>query len=110
MLNRGSVKRSVASLLLVATTVVVGGRLALDIRSMPGPQSRIEVEHNACCATAHDHRLCLLVYHSPWSPAHAVPGIAQRAPQAKASPIPELIANRDGPIRPLRARSPPTPG
>jgi hypothetical protein len=108
MRTSGTVRRIVAAQLLIVAPLVTGGRLALDIHSIPDGQSHVEVEHSACCATAHDHRLCTLVYQSPWSPASPAPRIAHCALPVYTFLSPAEIEYDDASTRLQRARAPPT--
>lgn len=85
-----STRQRVIALLLLATLPAIGAaRLSLDARTALHGQPHVETEHNNIGAWGHDHRLCVLVFQSPWSPAvlyHAVPalGSGQREPLAAA--------------------------
>ncbi len=77
-----SAERSVIALLLLVTLpVIVGARLCLDAHATLNTQPHVETEHNGCCAQAHDHRLCVLLVLTPWSPSMpcAVPTVSSPA-------------------------------
>ncbi len=109
MRARGFIKRAIASQLLLALPAVLAARLALDIRSAPLSRRHIEAEHSACCAQAHDHRLCTLVFNTPWSRAPATPQIAVAVPPEEPAPLVARTRHGGGQIRLALARAPPTP-
>jgi hypothetical protein len=103
----GTAGRLVALQLLIAAPLAVGGRLALDVRPILDGLSHVEVEHCACCATAHDHKVCTLVYQPVWSPAYRTPRIAHRQPSVDETPGAAGLTYDDGATRHLWARGPP---
>ncbi len=102
----GLTRRLVALHLLLALAAVTGGRLTLDARAAGSPQGSVEVEHVDGCLSAHDHRLCVLVY-APWSAAAAPVEIAALAPPVGISLGSSAPEREGGLIRRVSARAPP---
>lgn len=99
--------RIIALGLLAVLPAVASGRLALDVRASFHDVPGAHIEHCECGDRSHDHRLCLLVLHTPWLQAVADDFALRPAP-------PRLIADGASAIfAPQRtslevARSPPT--
>jgi hypothetical protein len=105
----GLVRRGFALLLLLAVPAAAGGRLLLDVRSVPDSQPHVEIEHCTGCAAAHDHRLCVLTYHTPWSPAESMATLDASIPPAAAVPNADTMAYGGGRLSLRPARAPPSP-
>ncbi len=106
MLILGTARRVNALLLLVTLPTVVGAHLALDACTVLTTQSHIDSEHHGV-TRSHDHRLCVLLAHNPWSPV--TPGTVPAAP-APNHPVPIELDGDDEQSDPLRlqfARAPP---
>jgi len=97
----------VAFQLLLVLPGVLGGRLCLDARWPIDTIGHIEVEHHDSCARGHDHRLCVLIYTTPWSPPPSLPGVASVASVAEVAPSAPEDAHHPSEVRLTVARSPP---
>lgn len=100
-------RRIIALQLLLVLPGVLGGRLCLDARWTVDRIGHIEVEHHDSCARAHDHRLCVLVFYTPWSPAPSLPGVAPLARIAEAPLSAPEDAHHPSQVQLKVARSPP---
>lgn len=107
MWKRALLRRVVALQLLLLLPAGLGARLCLDARWTVDSYGHVEVEHHDACARAHDHRLCVLLFHTPLSPAPTLPGVASSAPIADAAPAGPSDAPRSEQVRLTVARSPP---
>lgn len=67
MVIAGHKQRLIASLLLVTLPALAAARLSLDARAAFHNQGNVENLHNGRPGAAHDHRLCVLLMHAPWS-------------------------------------------
>jgi hypothetical protein len=101
--------RAIALGLALGLPAVTGARLALDMRTTIETRSHVHAEKPACCTWSHDHRLCVLVYQAPWSPASVAPRIALPLPPLLATPAEREPARDGGEVRLQTARSPPQP-
>jgi hypothetical protein len=108
MRKRLLLRRAIALHLLVVLPGVVGARLSLDARWTIDPRGHVEAEHDDGCAGVHDHRLCVLVLHTPWSPAASVPQLVTPAPSAQAASIAPDNPHYSGEVALPVARSPPS--
>lgn len=61
----------IAFLVLVTLPGLAAARLSLDARTALHNQSNLESAHNGHRSATHDHRLCVLLIHTPWSPGEA---------------------------------------
>ena len=99
------VRRTIALALLLVLPTVTGASLVLDASSWSEVQ-HIEAAHSVCCYAAHDHRLCLLVFQTPWSSAEA-PRLTSQPHLAGAQVIGEHVRDLKTTIELTTARSPP---
>lgn len=76
MYARSRASRLVALQLLVILPAVLSARLAIDIHTMIERAPHVESDYESQCANAHDHRLCVLIYHIVWSPAPLTPRVS----------------------------------
>ena len=109
MPGRTPLRRAIALGLALGLPVVGGARLALDLQTKVETRAHVHAEKPACCTWGHDHRLCVLVYHAPWSPAADAPGITLPEPPQTDHTLERQSPSRGHEIRLHRARSPPQP-
>jgi len=100
-------RRIIALQLLLVLPGVLGGRLCLDARWTIDHLGHIEVEHHDSCARAHDHRLCVLIFSTPWSPPPSLPSLAALARIAEAPLSAPQDVHPPSQVRLKVARSPP---
>jgi hypothetical protein len=85
----------------------MGARLTLDSREIIDPTAHVQGEHGGRCAYAHDHRLCLLIYHAVWSPAPPAPQVS--LPNSLAlTPLSDSVDSIDQEANVQFARAPPS--
>lgn len=104
----GLIRRAIALQLVMALPAVAGARLALDIRSAPHAERHVEARHGDSCANAHDHRLCTLVFNTPWSDAAPAAHVELSAPPAVAAPLVASRCDSEAQVRLPLARAPPS--
>ncbi|MGD8867772.1 MAG: hypothetical protein PVI01_09080 [Gemmatimonadales bacterium] len=107
MVITGHKPRLIAFLVLVTLPALAAARLTLDARTAFRNQANVESEHNGRPGATHDHRLCVLLIHAPWSPGEpaavaTVPCQSQHDPLGQARGLPGHHA-----IQLQQARAPP---
>jgi hypothetical protein len=107
MRRRAQLRQAIAFGLLIGLPAVVAARQGLDARMMLEFRGHVESEHGASCSWGHDHRLCLLVYQTPWSPGPVAPRVELPVPSLLATFALEKTASHAEQVRLQTARSPP---